>query len=361
MKRKYGEAIAQISALKERISNITKRLSEMVNARGSLKKKLDEVGKRMQALSDEMNRKMNEFEDFKREEKNLKERIRELEGKLQVVDEKHRKYSERLTELGKEKAALEKKLDGIKDQLRSLEVGFASINTKLSDIKAELDELGDFEVVEGDEARLSKVIAEARTFMQEHPNVNLAAIELYEEKRKEVGEVKERIDKLREEKMDILNLIGEIEKRKENAFFEVFHKVADAFKKMYEKTGLEGEGYLLLDKPSKPFESGLHIKVRRAGKDIDLLSLSGGEKALLALAFIFALESSKPSPFYILDEIDSALDAKNSRQIGLFLKKLSERTQFLVVSHREHMVACADVVFGVSRRNDESVLVGVKL
>ncbi len=361
MKRRYGETIAQISAMRERISNITKRLSEMMEEKGSLKKKLDEVEQKLQALSDEMNKKMNELMELKQEEKNLKARIAELEGKLQDVDEKHKKYSERLTELGKEKAALEKKLDSIKDQLRSLEVGFASANTKLSDIKAELDELGDFEILEEDETRLSKTIAEARAFMQEHPSVNLAAIELYEEKKREVGEVKERIDKLREEKIDILNLIGEIEKRKENAFFEVFHKVADAFKKMYEKTGLEGEGYLLLDKPSKPFESGLHIKVRRSGKDIDLLSLSGGEKALLALAFIFALESSKPSPFYILDEIDSALDAKNSRQIGMFLKKLAERTQFLVVSHREHMVACADIVFGVSRRNDESVLVGVKL
>ncbi len=361
LKQLMGETIARASALRERLVYSEKKLQELERERNAFLEELQSTENEISKTKEELAENARVLESVLLELEQLVGKKSMVEKELEAYGERAREIGEKLTALGKKKAELSRRLDQVKDSLRSVEIAFASEHTKEQDLKAELEELGDFELIEEEESLLVEKIEEAKTFLEEHQQVNLAAIELYDEKKKEVGDVKEKIDKLREEKEGILRLIAEIERKKERAFFNTFYKVAEAFKEMYKKTGLEGEGYLSLDKPSKVFESGLYIKVRREGKEIDLLSLSGGEKALLALAFIFALEVGRPSPFYILDEIDSALDPNNSKQIGMFIRKLAERAQFLVVSHREQMVSCAELVFGVSRQGNASILVGIRL
>ena len=92
---------------------------------------------------------------------------------------------------------------------------------------------------------------------------------------------------------------------------------------------------LTMEQPSSPFESGLLVKVREAGHDKYLDSMSGGEKSLLALIFIFAMQMHQAAPFYILDEADAALDKENSKKLADLLKQLSKNTQFLVVTHND--------------------------
>ena len=184
---------------------------------------------------------------------------------------------------------------------------------------------------------------------------------MYEEKKAEVGEVKDKLDTLKAERERVLDLIANIEKRKEETFLKAFNEVRAAVERLFKDTGVEGEATLTLDNPTDVFNAGLHITVKRGEKSIDLLSLSGGEKALLSLAFLFALDAGNPSPIYILDEIDASLDADNSKRIGQFIKTLSKRKQFLVVTHREQMVLNADVVFGITKRQGESKVFGLKL
>ena len=116
-----------------------------------------------------------------------------------------------------------------------------------------------------------------------------------------------------------------------------------------------------MEKPTNPFESGLQIKIRRNNKEHSLNSLSGGEITLVSLMFIFSLQLFKPSPFYILDEIDAALDKENSKNMVKLISSMANSSQFILISHNDMVMSGADVVLGVTKINGVSKLVGVKL
>jgi chromosome segregation protein len=179
-------------------------------------------------------------------------------------------------------------------------------------------------------------------------------------KETEISEVKKKIDQLSEEKNAIMRMIDEIEEHKKEAFFEAFNKISDNFKKMFSYINI-GQGYLLLDKPNEPFDSGLYIKIRHGNHDYPLDALSGGEIAIVSLMFIFALQFFKPAPFYILDEVDAALDKENSKRMVQLIKQMSKDSQFIVVSHNDTVIANSDIVYGVTKVDNASKVVAVKL
>jgi len=124
----------------------------------------------------------------------------------------------------------------------------------------------------------------------------------------------------------------------------------------------QGTGTLFLENPQNPFEGGLSIEVRLENREVKYLDvMSGGEKALIALMFLFAIQSHNPSSTYVLDEADAALDAENSRKLSQLLKQLSKETQFIVVSHNEELFKNADCLVGVAMTREGSKLVEVKL
>ena len=117
----------------------------------------------------------------------------------------------------------------------------------------------------------------------------------------------------------------------------------------------------MMDKPNSPFESGMYIRIKKDGHDYSMDSLSGGETTLVSLMFIFALQMYKPSPFYILDEVDAALDKENSKRMIQLIREMSKQSQFVIVSHNDTVISKADVVFGVTKKDNASRLVGVKM
>jgi chromosome segregation protein len=155
-------------------------------------------------------------------------------------------------------------------------------------------------------------------------------------------------------------MINEIDARKKESFYETFDAVSDRFRHLFEKVHI-GQGFLHLDNPNEPFQSGLHIKLRRNNHDHSIESLSGGENTIMALLFVFSLQFVKPSPFYILDEVDAALDKENSKTVSDFVKNMAGDAQFILVSHNDQVIANATAVLGVSRVDGVSKIVGIKL
>ena len=235
-----------------------------------------------------------------------------------------------------------------------------NVDTRLADLQAEFEEFNEVEPLEGGKEQLTQMMRSAESTLSELGAVNLAAPEMYEEKSKEVNEMQEKLETLRVEKEAVIDMISGIEDKKKEAFFETFHEVDTQFQKLFTLINI-GEGHLYLDKPSTPFESGLYIKVRRNDRDHSLESLSGGEKSLVALMFVFALQFYKPSPFYVLDEVDAPLDKVNTKNLAKLLTELAPQSQFLVVSHNDIMMGMASAVLGVSRVDGVSKIVGVKL
>jgi len=143
---------------------------------------------------------------------------------------------------------------------------------------------------------------------------------------------------------------------------EAFNAINSHFREIFHELS-EGEGELVLENPEDPFKGGLIIRARPKAKTINkLTAMSGGEKSLTALSFIFAIQRYKPAPFYVLDEIDMFLDGANVEKVAKMIKRLSKDAQFIVVSLRRPMIESANRVIGVVMQEDGNTTVtGVKL
>jgi chromosome segregation protein len=155
-----------------------------------------------------------------------------------------------------------------------------------------------------------------------------------------------------------MKLEREMEKKKKETFLFVFEEINRNFAEIYRELA-DGEGELTLDNPENPFDGGLSIKVRPAGKRmLHLNSLSGGEKSIASLAFIFALQAYEPSPFYVLDEIDMFLDEKNAERVAKIISQRSSSAQFIVISLRRITLKHADHIYGVTINDNVSTIIG---
>ncbi len=288
------------------------------------------------------------------------ERITTASKEIEQLFERMRAYEDRLAELGKKRGAQRIELERIQRDMNQLTVKKATSATRLEDIKAEFSSYADAEVLELGRDELGKMVAEAERTLASLGNVNMAAIEMFDRRKAEIDEVEERIGKLDTEREAILSMISEIDEHKKDAFFEAFNSISENFSKMFGYINV-GQGHLHLSDPASPFESGLFIKLRRNNQEHALDALSGGEKTLVALMFIFALQLFKPAPFYILDEVDAALDKPNSKNLADLVAKMSDQSQFIVVSHNDTVMSNSESVIGVTKAEGVSKLVGIKL
>ena len=169
--------------------------------------------------------------------------------------------------------------------------------------------------------------------------VNLKAIEEYDIVKERFDEIDMRRQTIQRERKSIMDAIEKIELEKTRTFMKAYHEINREFSRIFQKLSPGGSSKMLLDRPDKPFEGGISIEARPRGKKISSLEiLSGGEKTLVALSFIFAVQEFYPAPFYILDEIDAALDGPNVHRVSMLLREFSQQAQFLVISHREEFI-----------------------
>ena len=208
---------------------------------------------------------------------------------------------------------------------------------------------------------LKKKLPEIEGQIKKLGAINMKALERFGELKKEVDSVKEKTDKLEEERKAVLDLIDKIELKKINVFMECFDKVSKKFSDIYYHF-FKGKGKLSLSDPQNPTEGGLLIEAKYNEdklKSID--ALSGGEKSLTALSFIFAIKSYNPAPFYIFDEADAALDKENSLKLGKMIREISKKSQFISITHNDSIIKEADQIIGVALNQQKSSVIGLRL
>ena len=210
---------------------------------------------------------------------------------------------------------------------------------------------------------LKSEIAEFEKEIKKIGNVNLRALEVYEAIEKEYKILLEKAAIISTEKEDILNLMHEIEGKKHSIFFKTFKEIDENFRKIFLSLTEKGEAHLDLEDKENPFNAGLDIKVKLLGnKHLDIRSLSGGEKTLTALAFVFAIQEVKPASFYLLDEVDAALDKTNSLLLSKLVMKYSKKAQYILISHNDSIISEADQIYGISmQKNGMSKVTSLKL
>jgi chromosome segregation protein len=163
----------------------------------------------------------------------------------------------------------------------------------------------------------------------------------------------EQLEDLRKTRRDLLDIIAEVDNRVEQVFAEAYADVAVAFERVFARLFPGGEGRLVLTEPGNWLTTGVDVEARPPGKKIKRLSLlSGGERALVAVSFLISLFIARPSPFYILDEVEAALDDTNLGRLLEIYEELRATSQLLVITHQKRTMEIADALYGISMRGD---------
>ncbi len=183
--------------------------------------------------------------------------------------------------------------------------------------------------------------------------VNPLALEEYAALEERHAFLTTQLEDLKASKRDLLDIVREIDERVEQAFVSAFHDTAAQFEGVFSRLFPGGEGRLLLTDPANMLTTGLEVEARPPGKKIKRLSLlSGGERSLVAVALLVAIFKARPSPFYIMDEVEAALDDANLGRLLTLFEELRDSSQLIVITHQKKTMEIADALYGVTMRGD---------
>jgi chromosome segregation protein len=259
-----------------------------------------------------------------------------------------------LRELGAAEVELRRGAEEAAQRATEIEIELTRIEAEAADARRRLDEAA-AEPAPGDERDELAVRAERLEQRRiQLGQVNPLAKEEYEAEKERLAELEVQRQDLEQSLKELADLRDELAETVERRFADTFHAVAEHFEDVAATLFPGGEGRLRLVEPEEEGgESGVEIELRPAGKKITRLGmLSGGEKALGAISFLFALFLAKPCPFYLLDEVEAALDDANIGRFVELLRRYADRAQFVVITHQKRTMEAADVLYGVTMGGD---------
>ncbi|MDD5110985.1 MAG: AAA family ATPase [Candidatus Altiarchaeota archaeon] len=255
--------------------------------------------------------------------------------------------------------AIERSFERVNEQMNQLTIEKAKNDTLLEGLAKEYEKYAGVEVLDKSLKDLKDDLEKLEEKMRLFGSINMRAIETFEQVRKEYEEIYQKLSTLKTERQSIFGFMDKVEQKKYETFIKTFDVVKANFESIFQKLS-EGTGTLLLDNPTNISESGLLIKASPGGKKVmSLDSMSGGEKTLTSAAFLLAVQQYKPSHFYVIDELDAALDKVNSIKLTEMLRE--SETQFIMVTHNDSVLKQVSSVIGVSMTSGISQVVGVKL
>ncbi len=366
----------------------TQRLEiDKVRAENDLKRtndELDDTNYNIQSIEKRITRLNTEINDNEKNKISLKNKLdishneiklfinlqEELSNKIEIINSKLKDINLSIDSIIKEKNILNSKFNSLNIELHKIEINYTEINTQKKSISEQLYEKYEktIESLEKpfddfNQQELNAYIKEIKSKLQAIGSINFMALEEYEKENERFNFYKEQIDDLNKAKATLIQTIKEINVKAtellENTFNQVRVNFIDLFKTLFNEEAecdisLEGESIL---------EADLKIWAKPPGKkphSIDMLS--GGEKTLTAIALLFAIYLVKPSPFCILDEVDAPLDDSNVDRFVNLIKRFSNNTQFLIVTHNKKTMEAADYLYGITQQEEGiSKVVSVKL
>ncbi len=214
-----------------------------------------------------------------------------------------------------------------------------------------------------DRAEQRARLQQAERMLAQLGRVNPLALEEFAALEQRHAFLTEQLADLTRTRADLLTIIGELDERMQAIFVAAFEDTKAAFAEVFPILFPGGSGHIALTDPENPLTTGIEVAVRPAGKKIERLSLlSGGERSLAAVALLVAIFTARPSPFYIMDEVEAALDDANLGRLLSVFERLRESSQLIVITHQKRTMEIADALYGVSMRQDGvSAVVGQRV
>lgn len=348
----YTRQHSKLDTLKQELDFRTNQLSD-------LRKQITENSEQLQQISGQLE----ETEKLLHAGDNeLYELLSRKESDERALNEKDRAYYElrnnisaqegQLNQKRREKEQAEAILTGIKDKLNTMKLQVAGMSERLSiEFKVVLDDILD--QPRTGEQTIEELTADAEKMKKRLDNmgeVNPTAIEAYSEMKVRNDFITEQRDDLVNAKDSLLNTIEEVENTANTKFSETFDMVRKNFVQVFKALFTEDDNCdLRLTDPENVADSNIEIYAQPKGKKPSTLTqLSGGEKTLTSTAFLFAIYLIKPAPFCILDEVDAPLDDANVGKFTTMIRKFSDNSQFIIVTHNKQTMAAVDVIYGVT-------------
>ena len=314
-------------------------------------------------------------EDYEFLKKGRAENTAEMEKLQTKLDELNKNRDE----INKNHKQFFEKRDGLTTQLSGLEKAEYTLKMNLEKLDTDKDNLTNYMWEEyqmtysaaaeqrdeeiGTATSLKKEINGVKQKIKALGDVNVNAIEEYKDVSERYTFLKGQRDDILQAEANLKGIIADLDKAMKETFAEKFQDIQNMFAKVFKELFGGGKASLTLVDEENILESGVIINAQPPGKKLqNMMQLSGGEKSLTAIALLFAIQSLKPSPFCLLDEIEAALDDSNVKRFAKYLDRLSKDTQFIVITHRRGTMESADILYGITmQEKGVSTLVSVNL
>ncbi|MEY8524216.1 chromosome segregation protein SMC [Lachnospiraceae bacterium 38-10] len=335
-------------------------------------KEKQEIEASMAAGAEEAERKRHNIEEIlltieasHKAQSDAEKKLQEDMERKEKLSERQKTFFDRREELSRQMSGLDKEVYRLNAQKERLEESIESqINYMWNEYEITLSDAASMRKEElTDLAAMKRDIAALKDEIKKLGDVNVNAIEDYKNVMERYTFLKGQHDDLIEAEKTLENIITELDTAMRKQFQEKFREIGREFDKVFKELFGGGKGTLELMEDEDILEAGIRIIAQPPGKKLqNMMQLSGGEKALTAIALLFAIQNLKPSPFCLLDEIEAALDESNVTRFAKYLHKLTKNTQFIVITHRRGTMEKADRLYGITmQEKGVSALVSVDL
>ncbi len=366
--KKEREALtSEITSLKVAMDERLKpKLVELEQRLQTLNAVLPGLEDEVKLLQEQLTGKEEDFVKLKEERERIEEAVKDKRVYQLELKEILRNSRLRHEEIREEQTANEKAVYRLQTEFSRLETDIVGLTAELSQLADSNEELAkrtqERELTYKEIDAFDDKIREFERELEALGPVNLKALTDYDLERERYEEIVDKKTALEEEHKEILAFMEEIEAEKTRKFLQVYNDIADNFAKVFAKLSPGGEATLMLENPEHPLMGGITVRSKPQGKELVTLdAMSGGEKTLTGLALIFAIQMYSPASFYVLDEIDAALDDVNAHNVANLISEMAMSSQFIVVSLRDTTVRKADLLIGVSNQDGISRIVSVDL
>ncbi len=367
----YERVSAEREKQSEDIMNETLKLADLQRDVKSLEEKIISSENEIAEAEKGTKEKQDYCEELEKRSKELKKTIEEKENHRKEIADLSAELKHKIEIIDEQKAGIVESLKGIQsdnktmtDTLINLQQELSRAETKRVKLNMEYESImnhlwDEYELTYTAAAEMRKEFddtkeafkrsSELKSQIKDLGHVNMESIDEYTEKKERYEFLSTQRDDLEKSKDNLNKIIDSMEELMEEHFGNQFNVISKSFSEVFIELFGGGRGRLSLTDPNNLLESGIEIEVQLPGKGLQNINLySGGEKSFIAIALLFAILKVKPTPFCILDEIDAALDDVNVSRFATYLRNYTDRTQFIVITHRRGTMEAANILYGVT-------------
>ena len=382
----------QIESAEDELAKTTGNAQEILKKRDEYRQKNEQINLELVTLAKDTQTAKISIEELEMRKSTQSDRVKSIEEEISIIEERNKQLLSQIHEVKAQADALRQKAkesdDNISSQieernglekrsgeLRLLERNKGQEREKLSGelvrlderkiaMRKEYDELNDmlfeqYELTKREAEALNiqienmadakKRLHEIKVAIKRLGSINVGAIEEYKEVSERYEFLKEQIDDVEKSKSELMKIIEDLTASMSEKFLDKFNKINEEFKVSFADFFGGGKGEIVLENPDNCLESPIEIKIQPPGKSVQNINLfSGGEKSLAAMALLFSVLKVQPAPFCIYDEVEAALDDVNVERSAKYMRKMTDRTQFISITHRRGTMEEADVLYGVT-------------